>query len=276
MKSVIVVVCEGGRSKIRDQYRAENYLHTMRQWINQETSIEYEAITVEQNTGAKRGIFEEAASRLARESRIPFSYHIVFGAPFRRGWVLNVGAKIATGNELLFADADAFVSSDFIQKLDKWITETQPKSAIAWETFYRLTEIGRKKVLQTGEFQAEYSFQINKPTAHGAAGGLNYFDRNFFFNELGGWNETFSLGAGGDNDMVLRAVMLEGRLNTMPYTLLHLWHPGKIAGQDSQELWSFTQKHTQVVTDEIKRLGVGATRPSVYSMAELSERYRLE
>jgi len=170
-------------------------------------------------------------------------------------WTRNVGAKCARGDRLLPMDGDLLFDVDYFER----IMDVKRPWFIAWDTCFRLTEIG------AGEFNLnedisklfqhrDYAHGAIHYTESGAAGFCSSFTRDFFFNKLGGYNENFTGWGGEDNDMVLRARHLLGRVFALEYTIYHQPHGDRGGGNSEFEE---TKKDPQGVTRKLVASNLG-------------------
>jgi len=225
-----------------DKYRKYNFDKCVTQWLNQDFD-DYEFICVEMSY--KKDFYIHGN----------YNYYSVIGDEFKRGWLLNVGAKKSKGDILVFADSDILVRKDYLTKVDNWF-KIGMKSAIGLNQLIRLNQDGSIKTSCIASIK-------------GAAGGINIFDSHFFFKLFGGWNETFTFGDGNDNDGMFRAEAAGGHVKIFPSPVIHLWHPGKKHGIKNMELWLYTQRYPEIVTEKILELGIGKDKPTVYNIEEL-------
>jgi len=227
-----------------DKYRQDNYIKVVEQWLHQDYN-DYEFICIEMFD--KEDHFTHGK----------YNYYSMIGEEFKRGWLLNIGAKKSIGDVLVFVDADVIVRKDYLSELDKWFS-IDTKSAIGLNQLIRLNRDGSIKTSHLSSILA-------------AAGGINVFDAQFFFEKLGGWNETFSNGGGNDNDIMFRAKAAGSNVKIFPIPIIHLWHPAKKYGNANQNLWSITQAYPELVTQKILELGIGGDKPAVYDYVEMEE-----
>jgi len=123
----------------------------------------------------------------------------------------NLGALEAKTNILLFANTDLIARPDFFEQLYCFLDKETLKWAIAWGTLLYKNEQG-------------LIYRRIKPQPMNAEGGINYFNKQFFF-EIGGWNDFMGELAGGDNEIIRRAEYKTNTYNVLNETFTHLWHP---------------------------------------------------
>ena len=190
---------------------------------------------------------------------------IVYGYPFGSGWLLNVGAQMATGEIVAFIDADVCFDETYLADVADAMEQQEHPYLHGYNLSYWLNEAGRQRYIDEGVGDVvnvateEYEGLLDRviqPDVIGNIGLSVICRRDFYFDVVGGHNESFIAGGGRDNDFTFRVLREADNFPILDRPLVHLYHGGKIMG-GNMDLWNFTKAHPDVVTREIKRLGVG-------------------
>jgi hypothetical protein len=147
--------------------------------------------------------------------------------PFNKSWGFNVGARLASGSELAFCDADVLVGGS----LDQALQLCGREFAMA-KPYVRLVDLSKAETqaLRNGKL-ASIAVDPSKPgrDAIGESlvlcGGLFVIRRDAFVH-IGGFDERF-VGWGGEDDAMTIKVE-RARLSCVELddeVALHLWHP---------------------------------------------------
>lgn len=192
-----------------------------------ECDADYETIIIEQVMDGKEHYCNAAAAR-----------HFAIEAPgeFNVAWCGNIGARLATGNRLLFMDADIIVPPGYLDELDKmdipqfahgssWYT------ALAWGHTYEyyargdFEEARRYAKLCTDN---QYMPTVEPYLGHGY---IRVFDKEWYWDVLGGHVEDFLVWGFEDSEIILHRVhyMMGVDLEDIPALnthCLHLYHEG--------------------------------------------------
>ncbi len=195
--------------------------------------------------GARRAGLEGVLARLARSPSIetvvveqdraphltgPLPHphaRVVFAGnpgPFNKGWGLNVGARIAHGSVLVFADADVLVG----ESLERSIALCAGEFALV-KPYVRLADLTKAQTLALRTGTQPPPAAVNGRAAIGESivlcGGVFVIRRDAFVH-IGGFDERF-VGWGGEDDAM--SIKVErARLPCVELddeVALHLWHP---------------------------------------------------
>lgn len=140
------------------------------------------------------------------------------GAPFLRSWALNVAARSARGDALVFHDGDLLLPAGFAESVLRRLDGAdvvQPKRF----TFY-LDEPSTHRICDpVGNLTGARCVEVVENLEAGASVVLA---RKAFFS-MGGWDEGFQGWGGEDNEFWDRCGTLRvDRFGCLP--LVHLWH----------------------------------------------------
>lgn len=250
--SVIFSVCNSG-DKERDQWRYKHFVFCIQHWLRQ-IYQDYEIIVVDQIIG-KTPFFDSVVLPLDKVKYITIKY-----PKYNRCWSMNVGAKEAKGDHLLFVDGDVLVNIDYLNELKcNW------DFGLGWSKLIKLN-------------QDNTILSIGTPSLKGYSGSINIFERDFYFNKVYGHNESMFWGGGTNTELYIRACFV----NNVPfkevpcndYTIYHLWHPAKkydISLNDFRDIIKFTEDNPYAVNQMIAELGIGDFKPSFYVLDDFNE-----
>jgi predicted glycosyltransferase involved in capsule biosynthesis len=141
---------------------------------------------------------------------------------FNKSWCMNVGARLANFDHLIFVDADTIMGHDFIRTIRYEIKRIpKPKNMIVHLWNYLLKLHGKDEPID----------RWVRPDITRAMGGIWYANKYFYWQNFGGMNETYWGYGGEDNDAFERAVFAMqqvGSSDSYPfmvhYPLAHQYH----------------------------------------------------
>ena len=216
----------------------KKYLYNTLRCLNNQYSKEFEIIFVEQYKDNPQ--LQDLRDYV--DVYIPIQHPI-----FNLSWCRNVGAKASSGTKLLMLDADILLGVDYLQV----ILEVQTVFCMGWNRVFYLTPSGTLRVIsyfenfkeRKGPFKEDLYELINSLTATesevgegdywadlvpstttGNQGISGVFDKYWYLNALGGYNEDFILWGGEDCDIMSRARALTGIYPQVSYPIFHLHH----------------------------------------------------
>lgn len=157
---------------------------------------------------------------------------------FCKNEALNNAAKLATGKVLVVLDADAYISGKVINDCaDKIILNLDNRLwYVPYRNLYRLTQSKTKCILssfpetplrsQSPPLKEDIENQGDSyKYGHRYGAMIMMFPREALL-EIGGFDERFNQGWGGEDIALLRALdTLWGKHKTVNTDILHLWHP---------------------------------------------------
>lgn len=205
----------------KDEHRL-NGLKALMNSIKSQTYRNFETLVVEDRQGHNI-------------SRFPFRSEvdrvITISDPknrkFNKAWLMNVGAREATTDNLFFIDAELSFGPDYLEKAVELIKRTPFFNG--WSEYVCMPGRDNPK-------ERRHYFEKDRRTIH-AMIGIFFSKKDFFFNKLGGYNENYFGYGGEDNDICYRARFIFDKASaekcvtsipSLPYTVYHNyhhWHP---------------------------------------------------
>ncbi len=173
---------------------------------------------------------------------------------FNKAWCMNVAARKASTDHLLFLDADTLFYIDYLQSvflfLESLDRELYQNIAIAWDNMAALPGRDNPDV------------RYIKPWRTRALGGCWYAYRPFFFEKFGGMNEDYWGYGGEDNEAYERSLVAmkinrRKRVPLLRYTVMHQYHHWASQSPRALVLLDKSKRHLKVVSDRLCVVGVG-------------------
>lgn len=210
--------------------RARNFEAVLR-CIQQQDLQDYELVIVEQYI--EKPLWEGRAKSINATYVAITEDTLPDWARFCLSWCKNVGARISKYDTLLMLDGDVVFGTDYFSR----VADTFKPSwgyLMGFNSLTRLSAVGTDVYLRDGIYHAEWSPECTRKTNYpgfagsGGCGGSVIFDREFFFNVIGGYSENYFGWGKEDKDCLWRACTFtgdeKGKLKCMDYLLLHLFH----------------------------------------------------
>lgn len=225
---------------------------------DQHFPVEYEFIVVEQEID---GLYYKP---ILEEVGVSYSHISAKHNMFNKSWLCNIGAKRASGSLFMFMDADVGFGKDYFEKI---LNHTSVPYMLGWNKAVFLTEKGIKAYVSDTLCKTMAEGGAIERTVESLPGGKrhpsscmglsNIFNRNFFFEQLGGYNESFTKWGGEDCDIMLRAEKAAGEWYDFDYTLYHFNHGGRVRGKKNDIAWEKTRIDPESISSKIKSVGSG-------------------
>ena len=186
---------------------------------------------------------------------------------FNKSWCMNVGARKARYEHLIFCDADTLFGNDFTRIIKQGINQIpspENKIMFCWNTLIYMPGKDNPKT------------RYIKPTLTAAMGGIWYVQKEFFFGELGGMNENFFGYGGEDNEMCSRAKQLlnfkDENLTELCYTLTHQYHDWVKPHENATPYFLLGRRYWKIINQRLKDIGVGDERgPRLIEIEDLRD-----
>ncbi len=147
--------------------------------------------------------------------------------PFNKSWGLNLAAKMATCDRLIFADADILLSA---HALDEMVM-CMDKGADAINPYNRLVDLSEDESKQLLSHALEVQIdrletQLNRKAKgqHPPFCGGAYAITRKLYEQCGGMDERFEGWGGEDDAMSKRLAYHAKNMHSLNQTAYHLWH----------------------------------------------------
>ena len=233
--------------------------------IKNQTFIDYEVIVVEQSLD--NNFYKQS------NSIIPYK-HIGIKDPQNRGfnlsWCRNVGAREAQGEIIVLMDSDFVFENGYFQV----ISEFKGEFAAGSETYYWCNmEDPTTEWLRTKDFNVfrrlgagprDPVFQFRSMTRGCGYGAILVYNKDWFWNTLGGYNENFFRYGWEDKATTEMIKILLNRddesMLRIPYESAHLNHRSKdVRNMNINEklFYDFTRMDQFDLANKIKECNVG-------------------
>lgn len=193
---------------------------TLHSWLAQ--TVPVECLVIEHS---EQAIVKQQLPTGVKHWHLP---HPTRPEEWNKCWAMNVGAQHASGDILVFHDADILCPSHYAQALVDAFTEGADAAALHRMLFY-LTAEDSHAIAQTHSLENTHSpYAIQ----HNFQGGTLAIKRDKF-HEIGGFDEGFTGWGGEDNEFFDRCKMLNfERFGYLPF--VHLWHAPQTGRQNNQ------------------------------------------
>ena len=243
--------------------------------IKNQTFIDYEVIVVEQSLD--NNFYKQS------NSIIPYK-HIGIKDPQNRGfnlsWCRNVGAREAQGEIIVLMDSDFVFENGYFQV----ISEFKGEFAAGAETYYWCNmEDPTSEWLRTKDFNVfrrlgagprDSVFQFRSMTRGCGYGAILVYNKDWFWNTLGGYNENFFRYGWEDKATTEMIKILLNRddesMLRIPYESAHLHHRSKdVRNMNINEklFYDFTRMDQFDLANKIKECNVGKrSEPTVINV----------
>jgi glycosyltransferase involved in cell wall biosynthesis len=227
-----------------DENRLEG-LKALMESIESQTYKNFETIVVEDTQG--RGMtcfpFKDKVNRIIAITDPEFR-------KFNKSWVMNVGAREANTDNLVFIDAEISFGSGFLKEI------------IEMANYNEFFNCWSEYICKAGRDNPKDRIHYF-PVTISAMIGAFYSTKDFFFNILGGYNENYFGYGGEDNDIYYRANYLLEEIPKMEYTLIHNyhhWHPKNGANPlstDREKILKITLDNPNEVIHKLIKANIG-------------------
>lgn len=168
---------------------------------------------------------------------------------FNKAWCMNVAARKASCNELLFLDADTLFDKNYFERIANFHEQNNYKFFLGWKFIIGMPgkDAPTARIIETTIL---------------TAGGSFFIDRHFYW-DIGGMCENYYGYGGEDNDFWLRANYTLGdreknNIPNMDYALLHWYHDWAVPSPDRHYFLNRTKDHTQIIISRLKQMTLGS------------------
>jgi len=250
IKSIAVIIPVVG------EWRRRN-LETSLLFLKRQSFKDVEIILVEQincNIGkqkSKRKFFSNAP--VDKYISVTNSINYEFNQP----WLLNVGAQLANARKLLFYDSDLLTRTHYLKN----VNEFDEPFFYAWNKCVHYSQriannIHKKKKLLDDPNATEY-----RPGVKAHEGYAVCVNREFFFKQLGCYNENLFGWGGNDNEISARVRCILGRgIQALPVPIYHLWHPRGYAKSTNRRFVIAARNNPKRITNLLLKQMMGSTK----------------
>jgi glycosyltransferase involved in cell wall biosynthesis len=253
-----IVLATGGN----DIGRERNFRECLK-CINEQSFSDYEIIVVEQTLD---GSFYKGNNSQYK--------HIPIKDPQNRGfnlsWCRNVGAKESQGEIIVLMDSDFVFEKDYF----KTISEFKGEFAAGAETYYWCNMEGPSShwishrdfnhFRNIGNGPKDSVFKFRSMTRGCGFGAILVYNRDWFWNVFGGYNENFFRYGWEDKAATETIKFLLNRndetMSRIPYEAAHLSHgakDGRNMNINEKLFYQFTKMDQNELVSKIKNVGVG-------------------
>lgn len=176
-------------------------------------------------------------------------------ASFNKSWLMNVGARQANHETLVFMDADSLFGADYFRQIKTFfLTDPQKKLVVLWN--YLILLPGKDNVIS----------RHIRPDMIRTLGGIWGTNKTWYFDEFGGMNENFDGYGGEDNEGYERGCKL---LNTphllyLPYPLVHQYHDWETPSNHSIKLFELGRDKSQDITNKLISAQLGKQKSPTF------------
>lgn len=164
---------------------------------------------------------------------------------FNKSWALNVGARQALTDRLIFHDGDILAPADYARTACALLRRGYTGARLPRLVFYLDRETSM--TVQSEMMLTETNLAVAEVRANCPA--ILVMDKSAYW-RIGGHDETFYGWGGEDDEILQRAQTLKFYPgNFMPF--VHLWHPAQVEKHNGrQEREAFTLKKLAIPVDE--------------------------
>lgn len=207
-------------------------------------------------------IVEQKSTDMHNFPARPYLKHIVLPGQekgFNKSWCMNVAAKAATSDNLVYLDVDMVFDKTYFDKINRF-KSPNVNYFTCWQ--YIISMPGKDQPIAR---------LITKDVL--TAGGAFFINKGFFWS-AGGMNENYFGYGGEDNDLWVRVNRLLGdrtahNVPSMPYALGHWYHDWAAPSPDRFYPLNRTNQHTNTVIERLKAAPLG--NPAAPTLIELAD-----
>jgi len=240
--------------KSGNELREKALLNTLNSLYNQETREElevtnYEVLIVEQ--------IAEHSSNIDYSKCYNNLTHIKLehNSKFNKSWCMNVGARKAIYDNLIFLDAEMLFGNDYLIRIKNFVLGrlyennfTPKQLALCWNL--HITLIGKDNPI----------CRYNRPDMLRMLGGIWYCNKDFFFNRFGGMNESYIGYGGEDNEAYYRAKYILQDIPELDYPIIHQYHDWEKPSESATNLLNYHLTMIPEIINTLKQTNTGDIR----------------
>lgn len=246
--------------------RKEN-LETVYKFIQKQAFKNYETILVEQI----KCTMGDAYTEKPLYDYLPVTKYRALENPdgrFNIAWMFNVGARLAAGNRFLFLDSDLVFGPTYV----KAVHDFSAPFFYAFNKVVHYTKDVAAQVRKELKIVSDKRAQEFFPGVKKHPGYAVAFNKKFFWNIIGGYNENYFGWGGLDNDIARRSVHMLKREYMLPQNIFHLWHPRGHAKTIPliMNTWVTTQHHPDKIINRLKKAKLGnPNKPTPINISDI-------
>ena len=254
----IIVPWYGGNIQRENSLR--NMLNCLKMQIEVNTDDPniYELIIVEQIKKGEEDIRKKRILEIMPQELAHFRYiQLKKDGTFNKSWCMNVGARKASYQHLLFIDADSLFGQKYLTTIKHFIRKTpNPRNKLMFCWNYIICLIGKDNPIS----------RHIRPDTTRAMGGIWYVEKYFYFNEFGGMNENYEGYGGEDNDAYERASYLfkSPHVSYMAYPLVHQYHDWEKPSENCVKYFEITRRNPEQIIEKLKNIERGNMNSPTY------------
>jgi hypothetical protein len=229
----IIPICNTGGGDYEDRLAALNYL--IEHFLARQTDVDLHLILVEQVVDS---ILSTYISGVVFPPGLDHTTVTVEHPIFVKPWLYNIGIANTKYDDFILAESEVYSDQDFLRNVLDFANAKSLKWCFCWDQIYYLSQKCRDILVKTDRLKIElppkpmgyYDAMAcgwchrKTPSRSGAEGGMVYFQKSFWEDQLHGANELLRELGGNDNDLAYRAYRLSGTYATYSLPIYHLWH----------------------------------------------------
>lgn len=242
MMSVVIPYREGSA------IRTENLKETIK-CLKKQTFQDFEIILVEENSNTIERFDVDKHIHIKSDDGI-----------WNEGWAYNVGARQSSGDRLMFLGGDYLFDENYLLSMNN----CKLKGFLGWKTCYSLNQEGRQAYLSgigfKGLQQDKYVWRKKESSWDCSAGGSLVFNKDYFWNEIGGFNENIFGWGKLDNEIAARMFYSLKNFYVLDNTIYHLWHSKETdmrVYDRSMRTLEATIKNPALMIERLKKVRLG-------------------
>ena len=250
VKSIAVIIPVVG------EWRKQNLAMAL-MFLRKQSFQDIEIILVEQ-TDCKIG---GQRSKRAFFNKAPVDKYIAvtntINHEFNQPWLANVGAQLADAKKLLFFDSDLITRKHYLKN----VHEFDEPFFYAWNKCLHYSQKITSKIYQTKKLLSDSNAEEHIAGVKAHEGYSVCTDRDFFFKQLGCYNENLFGWGGNDNEISARVRHFLGRgIKSLPVPISHLWHPRGYAHSTNRGFVIAARKNPERITNLLLNKKLGSTK----------------
>jgi len=217
----IIPVCNVNEKEYDYRLKSINFL--INEFLAKQTNIELNIIIIEQFINEEKKDFTSNIEIpiWINHKCIGVEYHT-----FVKPWLYNIGFKEAKTEHCFISEMESLTTErNFLSDILDIVKEKKYQWCFCYDKWYFLNEEQTNDYLQNKSIDSLEEIHFTIPEPKSWAGGIIYFNKDFWWNHLHGANEMYRNLIGNDNELTMRAAKSCMNTNTCQKNLFHLYHP---------------------------------------------------